>query len=1706
MDGDYDSEEGGIESPRSSDASIVLSDGEDVQLRREGEERWEAERRRRKELRNLRKEDVQPKVSDREGLESSSPRSLSSVGSNILSSSEAISVDHESSSDDSHPDSEGEVGESESIVSDSEGSMSGSTDDEADLTPEQRFELEQSRHKQTREKMKQLVSHFGDYKRFLESEKQSIEDRLAQMEVQHQEDRTQIDSLLQAASDSSSQIEMLLQAAMESDAKLKQLQEDRDAGKKENFDNLNTLFKELTIIESSNEELNIQVEKLQVEKNELQDELDMSRKLIEQLELKVTRQQKENADLSSRTSSVEDGSITSIVNSRQLQVEREKMEKVGRLLNEIRGIIQPAVSSDESDVVQRLEAEQSAHHSTKLQLEEAKRLQLDDAKNIEQMKKRIKDLLQTQSLAFGEKVGKEKEVTIVAPTSVPTRVSGEISPRSRSGSLSESKAGDKSKKKPEEPTMEERLTSLQKFIEAGQNDEVMKIIKKSRAVVMSTDSQGKVPLHWACHYGRAQIAKYLLDHGADPNFQDTNGWNSVHYAAKSPYNNVDVMKLLLKYPNLDIHTPNGDHNLPLHYLARTKFFSSEVFISYINKRAALDFQNFNGETALHNTCFEEGHEEAARLLIHYRANVNITTARGESPLHWAARMGLRKMVQILLDAKADPFIRGKDGTPLDIVPPGFPEITQLLEKAMNKKRRKREKSEAKFAQLESDKQGTPLENKLTLLVRNPTQEEMVALTTTIQPDWTIQRVFETIRKKFPGETSEYSLWLGQLKLDITKKVEDYPELYDRQEIMFSKEQPLLTLTKSGSQSTKKSKSKQMPQKNRESVLLRSLSMLPRSFSAFGQQDLPTAMPAKPAHPSAASSVSVKEVFKTLTSINKLDDYFKENPVKLAKLQALVRGRIVRKKYKTLLFNEKQREINVKQMLVIETAYAEALNGFYSQFLLKIKSKSVGASVHEATQDMIDQLEKLRTDCIKFTYALQDRASSWKINSKLADVLRMMIPILPHYRKYAELYYSSAAVFKQRDVLTTLIKSSGLTDVNANQIMMWAREPVQHLPSLMKSLMDFRNYTDRTHDDQRAIGDIIDQIQNVIDQIDSIHGQVENQEKLTQIQKSLSGLLQPIALPDRFYIREGKLYQRIDRNSKKRMIFLFSDAIIIADYARSPPYKFLEMEPISAATRVSEIPTDKKTKTFPFTMTTANANLIFEAVSQDETTSWIRILNSVIEDMKDNMRGRNRKSVALDFSVVAKILSPSFIQAQVSQAQQNIAKVPSKERDVKEVEKVMSPPAKTTPVEKPKKLRSSAESCCVCSSNFSISKRKYICLRCKNFVCRACSIKSGSNRLCMTCKNSPNSAANWVDLPAEILFRICEYIDIYQLGKIFRTCKAWENHGKNGNFWKNSYLSFWKRWPTGTTDWKHRYFLDHNWASGKYIQTTLSGHTGSVTCVKFNQSNILASGSIDASVRIWRMESENPPSSPGNSSQRILKHNQSVKALDFYGKSKLLTACESTVKIWDIETGKMVNSRKIHQGEITCLQYDAEKEVMYTGAADKMVKVTDLKTFKTTSNFAHKDPVTALQSCRGLTGKVELMTSCGNSLKLWDLKAGKCTNSFEGHTDIVRCVATDGSIFISGSDDQSLKVWTLSNRSIPLLGHAGKVTCLQFDAVKVVSGSTDETIKIWNLGGKSCVSTLAPDAGRIRCLQFDDTRLVSGHSDNSVRIWNFSPSS
>ena len=70
-------------------------------------------------------------------------------------------------------------------------------------------------------------------------------------------------------------------------------------------------------------------------------------------------------------------------------------------------------------------------------------------------------------------------------------------------------------------------------------------------------------------------------------------------------------------------------------------------------------------------------------------------------------------------------------------------------------------------------------------------------------------------------------------------------------------------------------------------------------------------------------------------------------------------------------------------------------------------------------------------------------------------------------------------------------------------------------------------------------------------------------------------------------------------------------------------------------------------------------------------------------------------------------------------------------------------------------------------------------------------------------------------------------------------------------------------------------------------------------------------------------------------------------------------------------------------------------------------------------------------------------------------------TFLGHTDTVRCLQVDGIILISGSYDNTLKIWDLKTGECTntLRGHTDSVLCLQFDNEKIISGSADRTIRV-----------------------------------------------
>ncbi|KXS18836.1 WD40 repeat-like protein [Gonapodya prolifera JEL478] len=71
----------------------------------------------------------------------------------------------------------------------------------------------------------------------------------------------------------------------------------------------------------------------------------------------------------------------------------------------------------------------------------------------------------------------------------------------------------------------------------------------------------------------------------------------------------------------------------------------------------------------------------------------------------------------------------------------------------------------------------------------------------------------------------------------------------------------------------------------------------------------------------------------------------------------------------------------------------------------------------------------------------------------------------------------------------------------------------------------------------------------------------------------------------------------------------------------------------------------------------------------------------------------------------------------------------------------------------------------------------------------------------------------------------------------------------------------------------------------------------------------------------------------------------------------------------------------------------------------------------------------------------------------------------------------------------------------LTGHEEGVYCLQFDEDKIVSGSRDDTIRIWCLRTHAPLRTLRGHSASVLCLHFHGHTLVSGGSDSRILVWD-----
>ena len=188
--------------------------------------------------------------------------------------------------------------------------------------------------------------------------------------------------------------------------------------------------------------------------------------------------------------------------------------------------------------------------------------------------------------------------------------------------------------------------------------EVAKLLINAGADVNATNGNGETPLHSAAQKSAAETAKVLLAKGAEVNAKANGGKTPLHYAAA--FNAVAIVKLLLAN-GADINAKNSAGYTPLHWAAQND--APEVAKLLLASGADANVEVASGDILL-AWALTGKHPEITKMLIEGGADVNVKVASGDTLLAWALKEQQPETAKLLIGAGADVNVKVASGDTL----------------------------------------------------------------------------------------------------------------------------------------------------------------------------------------------------------------------------------------------------------------------------------------------------------------------------------------------------------------------------------------------------------------------------------------------------------------------------------------------------------------------------------------------------------------------------------------------------------------------------------------------------------------------------------------------------------------------------------------------------------------------------------------------------------------------------------------------------------------------------------------------------------------------------------------------------------------------------------------------------------------------------------------------------------------------------------
>lgn len=229
-------------------------------------------------------------------------------------------------------------------------------------------------------------------------------------------------------------------------------------------------------------------------------------------------------------------------------------------------------------------------------------------------------------------------------------------------------------------------------------------------------------------------------------------------------------------------------------------------------------------------------------------------------------------------------------------------------------------------------------------------------------------------------------------------------------------------------------------------------------------------------------------------------------------------------------------------------------------------------------------------------------------------------------------------------------------------------------------------------------------------------------------------------------------------------------------------------------------------------------------------------------------------------------------------------------------------------------------------------------------------------------------------------------------------------------------------------------------------------------------NLVASGGLDNMCTVVNIKAASP-----KTLRELDAHTGYLSCARFLSDNEIITASgDTTLCLWDLETGKQKIVYTSHIGDCMSLALSPDMNCFISGACDSLAKLWDVRDGQCKQTFSgHTSDINAIGYFPSGNAIVTGSDDCG--CKMYDLRSDQEVISYQdaslnaGVTSVA--LSLSGRILFAGYDDFNCNLWdTLKGERVGVLsGHDNRVSCtgVPADGMGVCTGSWDSFLKLWN---------------------------------------------